>query len=376
MNVRSINEQLKTLWTNVKCLGIKHQYSYNISRKQSILNNRNWLEKLNAVELMRDLGSGMRLGAMLSRDSVKLRMESGEGMSISEFSYPLFQAYDWWSMYKDRGVQLQIGGSDQYGNIIAGMGAVSHMQKIHGLNGGAEEEDPKEAPYGLTTPLLTTASGEKFGKSAGNAVWLDGQMLKPFDLYQYFLRTADADVERYLKLFTFLPLDSIALLMTSQNRDPSKRIAQHALAQEIVELAHGAAEAKKVAMAHKDAFGQGTNTFSLFTLRNAISSTKTAETPTKASAKQITSKSEASRLIASKGAYVLVPNSGSPETPTALRWETIKPTKDCDPNHYLVDFEALVLRSGKSKIQICRVVRDDGAVDGGMEDEVEIHRKS
>ncbi|EDU50392.1 tyrosyl-tRNA synthetase [Pyrenophora tritici-repentis Pt-1C-BFP] len=440
MNVRSINEQLKTLWTNVKCLGIKHQYSYNISRKQSILNNRNWLEKLNAVELMRDLGSGMRLGAMLSRDSVKLRMESGEGMSISEFSYPLFQAYDWWSMYKDRGVQLQIGGSDQYGNIIAGMGAVSHMQKIHGLNGGAEEEDPKEAPYGLTTPLLTTASGEKFGKSAGNAVWLDGQMLKPFDLYQYFLRTADADVERYLKLFTFLPLDSIALLMTSQNRDPSKRIAQHALAQEIVELAHGAAEAKKVAMAHKDAFGQGTNTFSLFTLRNAISSTKTAETPTKASAKQISeaeknllaykkafaasasaitppdqetptspadtntnktvitlplsllqpgsfptvlhaaglaaSKSEASRLIASKGAYVLVPNSGSPETPTALRWETIKPTKDCDPNHYLVDFEALVLRSGKSKIQICRVVRDDGAVDGGMEDEVEIHRKS
>lgn len=116
--------------------------------------------------------------------SVKLRMESGEGMAISEFSYPLFQAYDWWSMYKDRGVQLQIGGSDQYGNIIAGMGAVSHMRKIHGLNGGAEEEDPKEAPYGLTTPLLTTASGEKFGKSAGNAVWLDGQMLKPFDLYQ------------------------------------------------------------------------------------------------------------------------------------------------------------------------------------------------
>jgi tyrosyl-tRNA synthetase len=117
-------------------------------------------------------------------------MESGEGMAISEFSYPLFQAYDWWSMYRNQGVQLQIGGSDQYGNIIAGMGAVSHMRKIHRMDDGAEyEEDPRVATYGLTTPLLTTASGEKFGKSAGNAVWLDGQMLNSFDLYQVPLDT-------------------------------------------------------------------------------------------------------------------------------------------------------------------------------------------
>lgn len=121
---------------------------------------------------------------------VKLRMESGEGMAISEFSYPLFQAYDWWSMYRNQGVQLQIGGSDQYGNIIAGMGAVSHMRKIYPMEDGAEgEEDPRIATYGLTTPLLTTASGEKFGKSAGNAVWLDGQMLNSFDLYQVCFRT-------------------------------------------------------------------------------------------------------------------------------------------------------------------------------------------
>lgn len=111
-----------------------------------------------------------------------MRMESGEGMAISEFSYPLFQGYDWWTMYKDRGVQLQIGGSDQYGNICAGMDAVSHMRKIHGMNN--ESDDPRTATYGLTTPLLTTASGEKFGKSAGNAVWLDKHMLSSFDLYQ------------------------------------------------------------------------------------------------------------------------------------------------------------------------------------------------
>src|SRR5690242_5751788 len=125
-------------------------------------------------------------------------MESGEGMAISEFSYPLFQAYDWWSMYHKQGVQLQIGGSDQYGNICAGMDAVSHMRKIRRLDSSQQqEEDPRLAAYGLTTPLLTTASGEKFGKSAGNAVWLDKTMMNSFDLYQYFMRTADADIERY-----------------------------------------------------------------------------------------------------------------------------------------------------------------------------------
>ena len=114
-------------------------------------------------------------------------MESGDGMAISEFCYPLFQAFDWWSMYSEKGVQLQLGGSDQYGNICAGMDAVNHMRKIHrGENNGAHE-DPLTATFGLTTPLLTTASGEKFGKSAGNAVWLDQHMLSSFELYQVCL---------------------------------------------------------------------------------------------------------------------------------------------------------------------------------------------
>jgi tyrosyl-tRNA synthetase len=145
------------------------------------------------------------------------------------------------------------------------------MRKIRRLNSSQqEEEDPRLAAYGLTTPLLTTASGEKFGKSAGNAVWLDKTMMNSFDLYQYFMRTADADVERYLKLFTFLPLDQISLLVEQQRKDASKRTAQHVLAKEIVELAHGAAEAKKAETAHKEAFSHGTNTFSLGALRNTL----------------------------------------------------------------------------------------------------------
>lgn len=117
-------------------------------------------------------------------------MENDEGMAISEFTYPLFQAYDWWSMYKTHGVQMQIGGSDQYGNICAGMDAISYMRKINRPSGVADaEEEPCEITCGLTTPLLTTPSGEKFGKSAGNAVWLDPQMVNSFDLYQVCLIT-------------------------------------------------------------------------------------------------------------------------------------------------------------------------------------------
>lgn len=345
-------------------------------------------------------------------------MESGEGMAISEFSYPLFQAYDWWSMYNNKGVQLQIGGSDQYGNICAGMDAVAHMRKIRRLDSAQQEQDPRLAAYGLTTPLLTTASGEKFGKSAGNAVWLDKTMMNSFDLYQYFMRTADADIERYLKLFTFLPLDQISLLVEQQRKDASKRIAQHVLAKEIVELAHGAAEAKKAEIAHKEAFSQGTNTFSLGAIRNALgtaypnaglgpqkaklsefeaqvleykrayaasstsqpaSSTSTSSQPKQESvitlplstmqpgafprilveAGLASSKSEAHRLIANKGAYVVLPNSGSVEYPTSLRWVPIDSSKTSNPHHFLIDFEALVLRSGKTKIQVVRIVSDE-----------------
>lgn len=205
--------------------------------------------------------------------------------------------------------------------------------------------------------------------------------------------------------------------MSRQAQDPSKRLAQHILARELVELVHGAAAAKQAELAHKDAFGQGAHTFSLLSLRNAIAGHKgtvgaaeqgmpkvdkklleykkafaassTAQPASDTSSEQpksdnenivtlplsmlqpgsfphvlhaaglASSRSEASRLIAKNGAYVVVPNSGPPENPTALKWTRILPDKDMDPNHYLVDWEALVLRSGKTKIQICRVIKDD-----------------
>ncbi|CAI6335645.1 unnamed protein product [Periconia digitata] len=421
MNVQNMQQQLQGLWTHVKALGIKHDYPIETSRSKALLNNASWLKDLSAIELMRDLGSGMRLGPMLARDSVRLRMESGEGMPFSEFSYPLFQAYDWWSMYSTQGVQLQLGGSDQYGNLCAGMDAVNHMRKIHRADEPAEQ-GPLLATFGLTTPLLTTSSGEKFGKSAGNAVWLDKDMLNSFDLYQYFLRTPDSDVARYLKLFTFLPLQQIDLVMGRHAQDESKRVAQHLLAKEIVELAHGAAYAKKAETAHKEAFSQGTSTFSLSALRHSLSVFKNAEAIAKGAVEEksegeqrllaykqayagsttaqptanssnepskhnppsdivtlplsllnagsfpgvlyaaglVPTKSEGRRLILKNGAYVVVPNSGSVENPGSLAWTHIpQAIATADPKSYLVDYDALILRSGKTKIQICRVVKEE-----------------
>lgn len=172
---------------------------------------------------------------------VKNKMDSGDGMNFAEFCYPIMQAWDWWYMYDTKNIQMQIGGSDQYGNIVAGVEAVKYMAKTHPdpdirQAGGVEK---LTTPFGLTVPLLTSSSGEKFGKSAGNAIWLDSNMTSYFDLYAFFVRTADADVERYLKLFTFMPENKIQGIMDQHKNNTSKRVAQHTLAFEFLHLVHG-----------------------------------------------------------------------------------------------------------------------------------------
>ncbi|KAL9061119.1 MAG: hypothetical protein Q9162_000264 [Coniocarpon cinnabarinum] len=174
-------------------------------------------------------------------------MESGVGMSFAEFSYPILQAWDWWRMYDEKGVQMQIGGADQYGNIVAGMDAVKHVARTHPDPDTRKDQtvDGLDAPAGFTSPLLTSATGEKFGKSAGNAIWLDQSMTSLFDLYAYWVGTSDADVERYLKLFTFLPVADIKQLMEDHEQDRSKRKPQEKLAYEFIELIHGKENADK-----------------------------------------------------------------------------------------------------------------------------------
>lgn len=207
---------------------------------------------------MRILGKGMRMGPMLGRDSVKNRLEKGTGMSYAEFSYPLMQGWDWWHQFKT-GTQIQIGGADQYGNILSGAEVVKTCIAQDGTFRKTYDDSLKGStatgdPLGFTVPLLTTSSGEKFGKSAGNAVWIDQQMLSSYDLYQFFLRTSDEDVEKYLKMLTFLSLPDIHKTMMGHQKDPSQRVAQHKLAEHFVTLVHGEAAAKLARKQHQEAF--------------------------------------------------------------------------------------------------------------------------
>jgi len=185
--------------------------------------------------------------------SVKNKLGKGDGgLTYAELSYPLMQAWDWWHMYNTQGIRMQIGGSDQYGNITAGIQAVKHIAVHH-----PNPEFPKkttEPPFGLTTPLLTTSTGAKFGKSAGNAIWLDSTMTSTFDLYKYFLGTSDSDVGGYLRQFTFMKIEDIDKLLEEHMKEPSERKAQHKLASEFVELVHGEKAAKDTAQEHRDFF--------------------------------------------------------------------------------------------------------------------------
>jgi tyrosyl-tRNA synthetase len=186
-------------------------------------NNADWLRKLPLMEFLRDTGKHLTLGFMLQKESVRSRLESG--ISYTEFSYMVIQAYDFWHLFRTEQCELQIGGSDQWGNITAGIELIG-------------KREGRQA-YGLVFPLITNTSGSKFGKSEGGNVWLDPAKTSPYQFYQFWINTDDRDVERYLKLFTFLPLDAVAATMAEHAREPGKRLAQRSLAREVTATVHG-----------------------------------------------------------------------------------------------------------------------------------------
>ncbi len=204
-----------------------------------VRDNAEWLRPLGLMEFLRDAGKHFTINYMLAKDSVKNRME--EGMSFTEFSYMLVQAYDFWRLFRLEGCQLQMGGSDQWGNITAGTELISRKEGT--------------SAHGLTFPLLTTATGAKFGKSEQGNVWLDPARTSPYAFFQFWLNTDDRDVERCLKFFSFSPLAELAALMSEQARDPGKRPAQRRLAEEMTARIHGADAARNVVAASRLLFG-------------------------------------------------------------------------------------------------------------------------
>ncbi|KAI9569677.1 hypothetical protein HD554DRAFT_2249381 [Boletus coccyginus] len=199
-----------------------------------VLNNLTWLKDVNLLDFLRTTGIHFRVNNMLTRDSVKTRMSTQQGISFTEFTYQLLQGYDFYELYRTHGCTVQIGGSDQWGNILSGVELINKAE--HGpLSGNVA----KEKGFALTTPLLTTSQGEKFGKSAGNAIWLEHDLTSYFDFYQFFMRTSDLDVEKYLKLFTLLPVEEISSTVRDHQVSPERRIAQKLLAEEATLMVHG-----------------------------------------------------------------------------------------------------------------------------------------
>ncbi|CAH1672380.1 MULTISPECIES: tyrosine--tRNA ligase [unclassified Chelatococcus] len=229
--------------TNIE--SIKRVYgnilNYGGSNPATMVNNADWLLKLNYVEFLRDVGRHFSVNRMLSFDSVKLRLDREQSLSFLEFNYMIMQGYDFTELNRRYGTVLQMGGSDQWGNIINGVD-LSHRM------GGPQL-------YALTTPLLTKASGEKMGKSASGAVWLNGDLFSAYDFWQYFRNTEDADVGKFLKIFTRLPLDEIAKLAALGGNEINE--AKKVLATEVTAIVHGRAAAEAAAETARKTFEEG-----------------------------------------------------------------------------------------------------------------------
>ena len=229
-----------------------------------LVDNYDWYKGTSAIEFLRDIAINFRVPQMLAKESVKKRLEASEGaLTFTEFSYQILQGNDFLHLYDNFGCSIEVGGADQWGNITAG------TDLVHRMRG--------KTAYGLTFPLLLDSTGKKFGKSEGNALFLNAQMTSVYDWYQYFLRAADADVIRYLKVFSMRPLGEIATLESEMIAHPEARIPQKALAEEITRLVHGE-EGLKVALgATQTLFGGSVEGKSADELETIFKDVKSAE---------------------------------------------------------------------------------------------------
>lgn len=214
--------------------------------KGMMLNNADWLAKLNYLEFLRDVGKYFRVNEMIKHEGYRLRLERETGLSFIEFNYQLLQAYDFLVLSEKYGCKLQIGGDDQWGNILAGTNLI--------------RQKTGKTAYALTIPLLETSSGKKMGKSEAGAVWLDAKKTSPYELYQYWINTEDADVIKFLKLFTFLPMEKINNLANLKGEEIKE--AKEILAFEVTKIVHGETEAEKAKKSSKAAFAKGSEDLS------------------------------------------------------------------------------------------------------------------
>ncbi|KAM5355355.1 hypothetical protein ACJ41O_002001 [Fusarium nematophilum] len=378
-NITKMHVQLTRIWANLHLLREKYGYKEDWAAKHHLLNNNMWLGNLTLYDFSKRIARHTRIGPMLSRDTVKRKMTEGDGMSLGEFMYPLLQGWDFWHMYNKLGIQMQIGGSDQYGNIVAGIDA---LKIIRGSEEAPYARMPttwEHEPVGFTVPLLTDSSGAKFGKSAGNAVWLDEFKTTAFDLYGYFVRRSDEEVENLLKLFTFMPLENISKVMEEHRANPQDRIAQHTLAFEVVSLIHGSQKALQEAKQHEFRFGgklphvinvikEPPEDSGIITPNNAPrSDIKLPRSIMKSSPAKIlhacglaASSSDGQRLLSQQGAYIAAqPGQKRGLVPGNLSWTPMKAWFPEETSKFLIDDRMLIMRKGKHNVRIVELISDE-----------------
>ncbi len=303
-----------------------------------ILNNNDWLGKYSFVEFLREVGKHFRMGTMLAKESVRARIASDSGMSFAEFCYQLLQGFDFLHLYDTEGCRVQVGGSDQWGNITAG------GDLVHKLRG--------EQVHGVTFPIVCDSSGQKFGKSEGNAVYLDRRMTSCYNFYQFFVRTNDSDVISFLKMFTFLPLDDIAELERELSERPQERLAQKKLASEMTLAVHGQQGLDAALRASKVLFGGSMEGLAADELLEIFADVPSQELPAAdvqgcsvldvvVATGLCRSKGEARRLIAGGGLYM----------------NNVRAAAEAEVSASdIIDGQVLVLRSGKKSFFLVKIL--------------------
>lgn len=306
-----------------------------------MLNNIDWLGPLGFIDFLRDVGKHFSVNVMLSKESVRQRLEDRDhGISYTEFTYSLLQAYDFMQLNEHYGCRLQIGGSDQWGNIVAGMDLTRRVRNAE--------------TYGLTLPLVTKSDGSKFGKSESGNIWLDAARTSPYKFYQFWLNQADADAARYLKYFTFLGREEIADYERQIAEEPHKRAAQQRLAEEVTRMIHGADALANAMRASQAMFGGDLRGLDEATLADIFSEVPSSTLPASvltagrplldvlAEVGVFSSKGEGRRTVKNGGLYlnsVRVENEAAPLGPDSLLTPSMAVVRVGKKNYHLLRFE-------------------------------------
>ncbi len=254
-----------TLAANVSAIRAQLERFLDFDRGAELVDNRTWTAPVSLLEFLRDVGKHVTVNQMAAKESIRARMQSEDGISYTEFSYLLLQANDYWWLHENKGCQLQIGGSDQWGNITAGIDLIRRRSG--------------HAVHGLTWPLLTRADGSKFGKSAGENVWLSAERTSPYRFYQHWMQTDDRDIRRFLLQLTLLPVEEIDGIVDAHEREPHERTAQARLAEALTTLVHGVEAAASAREATGLLFGGEVGDLSAAAFEAVAGEVPTSEVP-------------------------------------------------------------------------------------------------